>query len=160
MTPIVKAAGYSRRGFLKLWTRLVALPALWRTATAAGKVTIPKAQTAPIGNFQKALDVALGGLGWQASPEIKMDVPPLAENGAMVPMTVESLLPDTRRILIFAEKNPGPLLAECQFEPGADPWVALRLKLNDSGPVLAVAESAGQFYGAQTTFKVMVGGCG
>lgn len=78
----------------------------------------------------------------------------------MVPITIESLLPDTRRILIFAEKNPAPLLAEFWFEPGADPWVSLRLKLNETGPVLVITEAGGRFYGVTADVRVMVGGCG
>lgn len=89
-----------------------------------------------------------------------MEVPLVAENGAIVPVTVESLLPETRRILLFAEKNPGPLLAEFQLEQGADAYVSLRLKLNESGPVLALAESDGKWYGATAHVRVMVGGCG
>ncbi len=103
---------------------------------------------------------ALHGQPWQASDAIKLEVPQLAENGAIVPVSVESLLPDTRRLLIFAEKNPAPLLAEFHFESGADRWVSLRVKLNESGPVLAIAEADGRYYGFQTTVRVMVGGCG
>ncbi len=114
----------------------------------------------PASSFQRALATALNGQPWQPSDALRMDIPQLAENGAIVPVTVESLLPDTRRLLIFAEHNPGPLLAEFHFEPGADPWISLRLKLNATGPVLAIAEAGGQFYGAQTVVKVMIGGCG
>jgi sulfur-oxidizing protein SoxY len=103
---------------------------------------------------------ALGGQNWEPSPDVLIQVPPLAENGAIVPITVESRLPGTRRLLILAGNNPGPLLAEFRFEPGADPWVSLRLKLNASGPVLAIAEASGRFHGAEVPVKVMVGGCG
>ena len=51
-------------------------------------------------------------------------------------------------------------LAEFLLEPGADPWVSVRVKLNETGPVLAIAESAGHYYGVQTSVRVMVGGCG
>jgi sulfur-oxidizing protein SoxY len=112
------------------------------------------------GAFQKALAATLGRRNWAPSDQIAVELPQLAENGAIVPITVESRLPGTERILIFAEKNPGPLLAEFRFEPGTDAWVALRLKLNDSGPVLAIAESGGKFYGTEKSVKVMMGGCG
>lgn len=107
-----------------------------------------------------AIAEALAGKGWTASVEVRLEVPPLAENGAIVPITVESRLPDTRRILVFAARNPGPLLAQFHFEPGAEAWVSLRIKLNESGPVLAVAESGGKFYGVEQPVKVMLGGCG
>lgn len=107
-----------------------------------------------------AIAEALAGKGWTASDAVILEVPQLAENGAIVPMSVESRLPDTRRILVFAARNPGPLLAQFHFEPGAEAWVSLRIKLNESGPVLAVAESGGKFYGVEQPVKVMLGGCG
>lgn len=110
--------------------------------------------------FNKVLASALNGQTWHPSDAIQLDVPPIAENGAIVPLTLESRLPGTRRILVFAENNPGPLLAEFQFEPGVTPWTTLRVKLNASGPVWVIAESEGKFYGIQKPVKVMVGGCG
>lgn len=77
------------------------------------------------GDLNQAIQQALKGRSWQPSDAIKLEVPQLAENGAIVPITVESLLPDSRRILIFAEKNPNPLLAEFNLKPGFDAWVSL-----------------------------------
>ena len=157
-----------RRRFLLRLAAWLGLVPTWRGASAARK---PKPATpppgdpttlsaVPAGDFRQALHQALGGKTWQPSPDVLMQVPQLAENCAIVPVTVASRLPDTRRLLIFAEKNPGPLLAEFHFQSGADPWVSLRLKLNASGPVLAIAESAGRYYGVVVPVKVMVGGCG
>jgi sulfur-oxidizing protein SoxY len=106
------------------------------------------------------LATALAGKSWQVSESVRLQVPQIAENGAIVPITVESRLPGTRHILIVAEKNPGPLIAEFTFEEGVDAWVSTRIKLNNSGPVLAIAETAGQFHGTQIEVRVMKGGCG
>jgi sulfur-oxidizing protein SoxY len=124
-----------------------------RTAPSAGATSTPEA-------FKRALAKALDGRPWSESEAISLDVPQLAENGAIVPITVESRLPGTARILVFAERNPGPLLAQFHFEPDADGWVSLRIKLNETGPVLAIAEAGGRFYGTRKDVKVMVGGCG
>jgi len=129
-------------------------------ATSRRSPDVPPDKPPSSGNFPKALSQALRGQPWQASEGIRFEVPQLAENGAIVPIAVESLLPNTRRILVFAEKNPGPLLAEFHFEPGADARVSLRVKLNETGSVLAVSESEGHYYGMQTAVRVMVGGCG
>jgi sulfur-oxidizing protein SoxY len=112
------------------------------------------------GDFRQALATALAGKSWQVSESVRLQVPQIAENGAIVPITVESQLPNTGRILVFAEQNPGPRIAEFMFEPGTDAWISLRIKLNDSGRVLAIAESEGQFHGAQADVRVMKGGCG
>jgi len=125
-----------------------------KTSSAGG------GKSQPSTDFNQMITKALNGQSWQPSDAIHLDVPQLAENGAIVPLTIESQLPDTRRLLIFAEKNPGPLLAEFHFEPGANPWASLRVKLNETGPVLLIAESEGQYYGTKTTVKVMLGGCG
>lgn len=110
--------------------------------------------------FRKALAEALRGQPWTESTAVTLEIPPVAENGAIVPATVESRLPSTTRILLFAERNPGPLLAQFRFEPDTDGWVSLRLKLNESGPVLAIAESEGRFFRTRKMVRVMVGGCG
>jgi sulfur-oxidizing protein SoxY len=145
----------SRRGFLKTLGLGAVFGGVWRT----GRSAAPKAAEPP-GDLRKALAEALDGRPWTLSDAVRLEVPQLAENGAIVPITAESTLPDTTRILIFGEKNPGPLLAAFRFEPGADGWVSLRVKLNDSGRVLAIAEAGGKFYGTEKKVRVMVGGCG
>jgi sulfur-oxidizing protein SoxY len=149
----------SRRTFLK---RIAGIAVLAGLGPGLGRAR-PKAPAEPEENsdaFRRALAEALNGRSWTESGAVTLEVPQLAENGAIVPITVESRLPETRRILIFAERNPGPLLAQFHFEPDADGWVSLRIKLNETGPVLAIAESEGRFYGTRKQVKVMVGGCG
>ena len=152
----------SRRRFLAVCGALLAAasPVNGVNALARARLSPRSDPSVNPGDFQQVVSEALHGQPWQASDAIKLEVPQLAENGAIVPVSVESLLPDTRRLLIFAEKNPAPLLAEFHFESGADRWVSLRVKLNESGPVLAIAEADGRYYGFQTTVRVMVGGCG
>jgi sulfur-oxidizing protein SoxY len=161
------ASARSRRGFLRLLAGWMAWAAgSGAAAGAAGAKSRHRQSPAPAAPepgpaaLQQALDLALGGRGWVQSDLVSLELPQLAENGAIVPITAASGLPDTRSLLIFAERNPRPLLARFDFEPGTDGWVSLRVKLNESGPVLAVAESQGQFYGTVKPVKVMVGGCG
>jgi sulfur-oxidizing protein SoxY len=151
----------ARRAFLKRAAGCVALAAGWLEWGRAGaKPAAGPEPEADADAFARVLAEALNGQPWAESESVIFEVPQQAENGAIVSVTVESRLPDTSRILIFAEKNPGPLLAQFRFEPGAEAWVSLRLKLNETGPVLAVAESGGRFYGVRKMVRVMVGGCG
>ena len=46
---------------------------------------------------------------------IDLNIPEIAENGAIVPVEIHSKIPDTRRIFLFAEKNPQPLVADVVF---------------------------------------------
>lgn len=146
----------SRRIFLRTLAGLAVLsgfPPLARELAAAAPLV-------PGSPLRQALREALGGAEWERSGAILLEVPAVAENGAIVPITVESRLEDTRQILIFGEKNPGPLLARFRFEPGTDPWVSLRVKLNESGRVLALAEAGSRWYGTEQPVRVMLGGCG
>jgi sulfur-oxidizing protein SoxY len=154
--------GANRRGFLKRLMGVLAWTAGWVSAQPASRQRPGKAPASRIaaGDFQQALAAALGGRPWLPSDAVRVDIPLLAENGAIVPITVESSLPATRRILVFARNNPDPLLAEFHFEPGVDPSLSLRVKLNETGPVLAIAESGEQFFGVEILVKVMVSGCG
>ena len=149
-----------RRWLIQLSGLMLGL--LSRQVLAVGRKTPELTTEGTLSNsdFRHVLAKALNGQTWQPSNAIQLDVPQVAENGAIVPITLESHLPNTRRLLIFAEKNPGPLLAEFHFESGVSPWASLRVKLNESGPVLVIAESEGRFYGTQTSIKVMMGGCG
>lgn len=151
----------SRRAWLTKVSALL-LGLIVRQSPGAGLKTSSAegGKSQPSADFNQVITKALNGQPWQPSDALKMEVPQIAENGAIVPIVVESLLPNTRRILIFAERNPGPLLAEFNLKPGSDAWVSLRVKLNNSGPVLAIAESADRYYGAQSSVRVMVGGCG
>ena len=154
---------HRRRSLLTLFCGLPAIILVrgaHATSEARRPAVVPSENTLAPGDLKQAIHQALQGQSWQPSDAVKLDVPQMAENGAIVPITVESRLPNTHRILVFAEKNPSPLLAEFNLESGIDAWVSLRIKLNDSGPILAVVESAGHYYGAQTSVKVMVGGCG
>jgi sulfur-oxidizing protein SoxY len=151
------AAG--RRRVLRLLAGMVALTGFGSRLQAAQKRKSVESPL-PADGLPEALAHALGGQQWKPSSSVTIELPQIAENGAIVPITIESRLPGTRRILLFAEHNPGPLLAEFEFASGADPWVSLRVKLNESGPVLAIAESNSEFFGARVEVTVMRGGCG
>jgi len=111
-------------------------------------------------SFSRLLADRLGDASWVETDRIALEVPDLAENGAIVPISVESRLPNISRMLIFVEKNPTPLAAQIRFEPGTDGFASLRLKMNETSSILVIAESEGKFFGTQKIVKIMVGGCG
>ncbi len=106
---------------------------------------------------------ALKGIGAAAAVESKdlvIRVPDIAENGAVVPVDVTSNIPNTSSIAIMVVKNPFPLSAQFDFANGALPEVSVRLKLNETSMVRALAKADGKFYSAQKEVKITVGGCG
>ncbi len=147
----------SRRKFVRMLAVLPALAAPW--APVLGKAK-PKSPQRSKDGFGRLLAETLAGASWTETDKISLDVPDLAENGAIVPISVESRLPNTSRVLIFVEKNPKPLAARIHFRPGTDGFVSLRLKMNETSPILVIAESEGQFFGTQRFVRVMTGGCG
>lgn len=111
-------------------------------------------------DVKTALSTLLGKQTPTDSDKIKIKIPEVAENGAMVPITVHSELEQTESITIFAEKNPVPLIAQFNFTESMVKQITARIKLADTGNVIVIVRADGQFYRAQKTVQVTVGGCG
>lgn len=118
------------------------------------------AKLAGPGRLDQAVSQELGQGELRETDGLSLEAPQTAEDGAVVPITVESRLPDVETILIFVEKNPVPLAARFQFDPSMDAFVSLRIKMNESSDVIAVVKSGDDYFGARRKVKVVVGGCG
>ena len=106
---------------------------------------------------------ALKGLGVGASAESKdivIDAPQIAENGAVVPIAVATMLTDVTSIAFLASENPNALAAYYVIPEGTVPAVANRLKMAKTCNIIAIVESGGKLYSATKEVKVTVGGCG
>lgn len=94
------------------------------------------------------------------SPAVKVRAQPAVENGAVVPVSVSTSLPDVRSISILVEKNAQPLAAHINLLTGAAPYFAVNIKIGSSSDVHFVVHAGGRLYGAKQYIKVTVGGCG
>jgi sulfur-oxidizing protein SoxY len=103
---------------------------------------------------------ALYGKTATASDKINLDAPEIAENGAVVPISVTSALPKVTGIAILVLENPNTLAAAYKIPEGTMAAVANRLKMAKTSKVVAVVESDGKLYTAAKEVKVTVGGCG
>ena len=103
---------------------------------------------------------ALGGGGSTLSNAIEITAPDIAENGAVVPIAVESRLPKTQAIAILIEKNPNTLSAEFDIPSGTDPFVSTRVKMGETSNVYALVIADGKYFHAAKEIKVTIGGCG
>jgi sulfur-oxidizing protein SoxY len=104
---------------------------------------------------------AMGGAPPTESKDILMTSPDIAENGAVVPVTIASKIPNTESIAILVEKNPNILAAKFDFPQGTEPWVNTRVKMAQTSNVFAVVKASdGKFYYASKEVKVTLGGCG
>jgi sulfur-oxidizing protein SoxY len=157
-----------RRDVLKamgVGAALLAVPRLAIAQTATAGAAAPGVQwNAAAFNAQSVADVlrALGAgtpvattaIAWGSTPEI-------AENGAVVPVSVTSKLPGTDSIAILIEKNPSKLAALFQFPPGTEPALSTRVKISESSNVYALVKTKdGKHYLATREIKVTLGGCG
>jgi len=103
---------------------------------------------------------ALGIAGAEASDQIKIRAPKIAENGAAVPVGITSSIEGTTEIIAIAAANPKPLAARYRFGEGATTSVDSRIKMGQTTEVIALVRAGGRYYMAKTEVKVTLGGCG
>jgi sulfur-oxidizing protein SoxY len=96
----------------------------------------------------------------EPSEKIKLDAPEIAENGAVVPISVSTSLADVTSIAFVVPENPNVLAAYYRLPQGAMPSVANRLKMAKTSNVIVLVESGGKLFSATKEVKVTVGGCG
>ena len=103
---------------------------------------------------------ALYGKTAEESDKVKLDAPEIAENGAVVPISVSTTLEGVTSISFLVAENPNGLAASYQIPEGTLPSVANRLKMAKTTKVTAIVEAGGKLYSASKEVKVTVGGCG
>ena len=111
----------------------------------------------------KSLNDAMRALGAESpasSDAIAIKAPEIAENGAVVPIAIESRLPGTESISVFIDKNPQPLAASFGIPAGTEPSVSMRVKMGQSSEVYALVKADGKFFIAKKEIKITLGGCG
>jgi sulfur-oxidizing protein SoxY len=102
-----------------------------------------------------------------AKGKVSLDLPDIAENGNLVPMTVSVESPMTpvsyvRDVLVVADGNPRPGVVTFHFSPASGVAEAnTRIRLAETQNVTAVARmSDGSFFIDTKQVKVTIGGCG
>ena len=108
---------------------------------------------------KKAIKLLYGRTA-EPSDKVKLDAPEIAENGAVVPISVSTTLPEVTSIAFLVSENPNVLAAYYKIPPGTMPNVANRLKMAKTTNVTVIVESGGKLYSAVKEVKVTVGGCG
>ena len=103
---------------------------------------------------------SLYGKTAEASDKVKLDAPEIAENGAVVPISVTTTLDNVTSISFLVADNPNALAASYNIPPGTLPSIANRLKMAKTSNVTAIVEAGGKLYSATKEVKVTVGGCG
>jgi sulfur-oxidizing protein SoxY len=98
--------------------------------------------------------------------KVKLELPPLIENGNAVPLTVSVESPMTeadhvKAVHVFTEKNPQPNVVSFHLGPRAGrARVATRIRLADSQTVVAICElSDGAFWSDSADIVVTLAAC-
>jgi sulfur-oxidizing protein SoxY len=101
-----------------------------------------------------------GAVDASSDKVIDLEAPFQAENGAVVPITVSTALPNVESISIVVEKNPAPLIASVSLSNGARGYFKARMKMAESSEVKAYVKTRDKLYMVSQQVKVTVGGCG
>jgi len=110
------------------------------------------------------MDAALSALEGKTelvnSDRITVKTPDIAENGAVVSVTVRTDLPDAENISIYVPVNTFPLTASYELTDKFDGEITGRIKMAKTSDVIAVVKAGGKLYTAKKEVKVTLGGCG
>ena len=111
-------------------------------------------------NVEDAMNKLFGSAENTPSGDIKIKAPDIAENGAVVPVSVSTSLGNVDSIAVIAEKNGTPLASNFKLGANAIPNVSTRIKMGKTSDVIALVKANGKAYSARKNVKVTIGGCG
>jgi sulfur-oxidizing protein SoxY len=107
-----------------------------------------------------ALKELFGDIPIEQSANIKLKIPDIAENGAVVPVSVSTDIADVQAISIVVDANPNPLSASFKISADAFADVSTRVKMGKSSLVRAFVQTPTKIYTTSKEVKVTIGGCG
>jgi len=149
----------SRRDIL----RMTSVLGLGLVGNLFGSLNVFGAEWMPKSFDAKNLADALKELGvdkYTVSSDVAVVSAEIAENGAVVPVSVSSVIPNTEYMAILVEKNPSPLSAAFNIPEGTEASVTTRVKMGGTSNVYAVVKADGKWFLASKEIKVTLGGCG
>jgi sulfur-oxidizing protein SoxY len=111
-------------------------------------------------NMNDAMKNLFGAESAADSKDIKIKAPLQAENGAKVPVTVQTSMPNVESIAIFVKENAMPLAGRANLTGVASGFFSTRIKMAKTSEVTAVVKSGGALHSSKMKIKVTVGGCG
>jgi sulfur-oxidizing protein SoxY len=94
------------------------------------------------------------------SDQVQVKTPKVAENGAVVSVTVKHNIPGAESISILVPKNTSKLAASYLLSGQIASFVTCRIKMRETSDVIAVVKADGKLYSGKNRVKVTLGGCG
>ena len=93
------------------------------------------------------------------NPNIKLEVPDIAENGAVVRAEVTANIPKVESITLIVEGNPLPLTGHFKLAESTEPYISTRIKMAKTSKIVAVVKADGKLYATSKEVQVTEGGC-
>ena len=147
----------NRRNFLSLGLGALAVSMVPSTLSAINfRETKPKIWTAT--KTDEAIKEIFGDLA-KGEGKIKLKAPDIAENGAVIPVTVSTKL-NAKTVAIFQDANPESAVAVFSVPENGIIDYSVRIKMAKTGTVTVVADVDGKLISASKLVKVTIGGCG
>jgi sulfur-oxidizing protein SoxY len=111
-------------------------------------------------NVDSALTASMGSASMTNSSKVKLKAPDIAENGAVVPVTITSSIPNVESIGILVANNAQPLTATFNLGATTEADISTRIKMGKTSDVIAIVKAGGKLYSTKKQVKVTIGGCG
>lgn len=103
---------------------------------------------------------SLFGSDSTSAGDIKIKAPEIAENGAVVPITISTDIKGIESIAVLVEKNPRPLACSYDLGKNTAGFISTRVKMGKTSDLIAVVKAGGKLHSAKKQIKVTIGGCG
>jgi sulfur-oxidizing protein SoxY len=103
---------------------------------------------------------ALGGDAVITSDAVSLSGPEMVASGLVVPLSMESKIPNTEFMAVMVQKNPIPMIAAFVIPPGTDAAISTRIKMGETSTIYGIARANGKYYVGSTMIKVRAGGGG
>lgn len=93
------------------------------------------------------------------SPDIYLKIPEVAEDGAIVPLTITSTIERIDKLAVLVENNPVPLIVDAELAPQPETFFSTRIRMAKTDYVTVIVRAKGKVLSARKKVKVTVGGC-
>jgi len=110
--------------------------------------------------LKQAIQLINGNSNTTNSKDITVEAPDIAENGAVVSVTVKTRIPKAEKITMLVVENERPLAASYVLGKQTEGFVTGRIKMRKTSDVIVIVKAGDKLYSAKKTVKVTLGGCG
>jgi len=106
-----------------------------------------------------ALKALFGTTAVNESKAISIEAPQYVEDGAYVPLTIKSTIPDAESMNLLVAENARPLVGRTELVK-ATSFFRTRIKMAKTSDVHVVIKAGGKLYAAKVRIEILAGGCG